>query len=282
MKGSPWAGREMVIATMHGKEAVLAPLMERNFGVVCKVPDNFDTDIFGTFSGERLRENSPYETARLKCLAAMEQTGTDLGLASEGSFGPHPEFGFISINEEFLVLIDKKKEWEITVKKVNTDTNLAGEYIETEEQLLEAAKRMGFPSHGLILREENGQTKKMVKGICDQDQLLRAFGDFKLLNQKVWIETDMRAMFNPKRMNVIEMAGMELVSRMNTYCEKCDTPGFGPVRAGSGLPCKACRFPTASILFLDRLCAQCGHSDKLYYPNGVKFEDPQYCAYCNP
>lgn len=282
MKRSPWKGREMVIATMHRKETVLTPLMEKHFGVCGIVPENFDTDIFGTFSGERQRENSPLETARMKCLAAMERAGTDLGLASEGSFGPHPEFGFISINEEYLVLIDKKNNWEITVKKVSTDTNLAGEYIETEDQLLEAATRMRFPSHGLILRSDEGNVRSQVKGIRDRNELMRAFHDLNKTSQRVYLETDMRAMFNPTRMSVIEKAGFELVTRMNTTCEQCSTPGFGPIRAGSGLPCKGCGFPTASTLYLVRQCSACGHSDQQYYPNGIKFEEPQYCTYCNP
>jgi hypothetical protein len=282
MKKSPWTGRKLVIATMHQKETVLAPLMEDNFGVFCSVAENLDTDLFGTFSGERQRENSPLQTARLKCLAAMEEAGTDLGLASEGSFGPHPEFGFISINEEHLVLIDKMNNWEITAKKVSTDTNLAVEYIETEDQLLDVAARMRFPSQGLILRVDDDQQKKMVKGITHHVELLRTFHDLRKTSQRVYVETDMRALYNPTRMKVIEKVGIELVSRMNTNCEKCSTPGYGPVSTGSGLPCKGCGLPTASTLYLVRQCSACGHSDQQYYPNGIKFEEPQYCTYCNP
>ena len=48
----PFAGRRLCIATMHHKERVLRPLLERSLGVVCVVPPRgFDTDRFGSFSG---------------------------------------------------------------------------------------------------------------------------------------------------------------------------------------------------------------------------------------
>ena len=45
-------GRRLVIATKHGKEAVLAHILERELGVLCFTMPQFDSDIFGTFSGE--------------------------------------------------------------------------------------------------------------------------------------------------------------------------------------------------------------------------------------
>jgi hypothetical protein len=42
----------LVIATMHGKEKVIAPLLVKALGVKIIVPENFDTDLYGTFSGE--------------------------------------------------------------------------------------------------------------------------------------------------------------------------------------------------------------------------------------
>jgi hypothetical protein len=45
-------GRNLVIATLHGKEKVIAPLLEHALGVKIIVPEKFDTDQYGTFSGE--------------------------------------------------------------------------------------------------------------------------------------------------------------------------------------------------------------------------------------
>lgn len=33
-----------------------------------------------------------------------------LGIASEGSFGPHPSMFFISADDEFLIYMDKKQQ----------------------------------------------------------------------------------------------------------------------------------------------------------------------------
>jgi len=282
MDMSHWKGRHLIIGTMHGKESVLGPLLEENFGLKFSTLTEFDTDQFGTFSGEKDRIGSPLEVARMKCLAAMEICSVDLGLASEGSFGPHPEMGFIALNEEYLVLIDQKNQWEIVVKKSSFDTNLAGQIIDTEEELLSFSGSVGFPEHGIILKAESFNEKILVKGICDHEHLIEEFRKLKGLGHSILAETDMRAMFNPKRMAVIEEAGKELVKRMKSQCTQCKTPGFGPVNAHPGLPCKGCGFRTASILYLTRMCAGCGYSDQLYYPNDVRFEDPQYCNFCNP
>jgi hypothetical protein len=63
--------RELVIATKHHKEKVIAPLLEKELGVKCIVVKNFDTDQFGTFTGELARAEDAITTARKKCIAAM-------------------------------------------------------------------------------------------------------------------------------------------------------------------------------------------------------------------
>jgi hypothetical protein len=100
--------RRLLIATKHKKERVIAPLLEKNLGVICFTNDSFDTDALGTFSGEVERELDPITTVRKKCLLAMEASDCDLGVASEGSFGAHPSIFFASANDEFLIFIDKK------------------------------------------------------------------------------------------------------------------------------------------------------------------------------
>jgi hypothetical protein len=46
----PWHGARAVLATMHGKERVMAPLAARFLGLDLRVADGLDTDAFGTFS----------------------------------------------------------------------------------------------------------------------------------------------------------------------------------------------------------------------------------------
>ena len=81
--------RKLLSATKHNKEQVIAPIFEEGLGVHCFVPDKYNSDIFGTFSGEVERKNSAVATVRAKCLAAKEEFDCDLVRASEGSFGSY-------------------------------------------------------------------------------------------------------------------------------------------------------------------------------------------------
>ena len=47
------AGRTAVLATMHGKEAAIGPVLARFTGLYVVVPEHFDSDRFGTFSRGR-------------------------------------------------------------------------------------------------------------------------------------------------------------------------------------------------------------------------------------
>ena len=94
-----------MVATKHGKEKVIAPILERSLGVKVLSTTNLDTDRFGTFSGEVERKGTPLEVARAKCEAALKLTGADLAVASEGSFGPHPELFFAAA--EFLGILEE-------------------------------------------------------------------------------------------------------------------------------------------------------------------------------
>ncbi len=65
-----------------------------------------DTDVFGTFSGEIERVGTPLETAIKKARVGIETTGNPFAIASEGSVGPDPIFGFINANIETMVFVD--------------------------------------------------------------------------------------------------------------------------------------------------------------------------------
>jgi hypothetical protein len=134
--------RKLVIATMHKKEQVLAPILENGLGVKCILPEHFNSDEWGTFSGEIERKQDPIETARQKCLKAMELSGCDLGIASEGSFGPHPSIFFVQADDEFLLLIDSKNKLEIISRELSTNTNFNSKAI----QRLKGIEQAGYHS----------------------------------------------------------------------------------------------------------------------------------------
>ncbi len=274
--------RKLVIATKHEKEKVIAPLLENALGVSCFVVENFDTDELGTFTGEIERKLDPIASARKKCLMAMELAHCDLGIASEGSFGPHPSMFFISADDEFLIFIDKKNKVEIVVREVSTETNFDGKEISTEKELLAFADSVGFPTHALILRKAKAEITDIIKGISHIDLLKNTFNELLEKHEMVYVETDMRALYNPSRMKVIEAATQKLIDKINSFCPQCGTPGFGITDAKRGLTCSLCGSPTNSTLSYLYVCQHCQYEMEEMYPHSKTTEDPMYCDSCNP
>lgn len=277
-----FVGRNLVIATMHQKEKVLAPLLEKALGVQCIVPKDFNTDQWGTFSGEIPRVNDPVSAARIKCLKAMELTGCSIGVASEGSFGPHPSMFFVQANDEILIFIDQELQLEIICRELSTATNFNGKTVTTESDLMTFADQVLFPSHGLILRSTKDVQEGIVKGITDPDSLIRAFHHLLSIHGSVFVETDMRAMYNPTRHQVIAACAQKLIERIQSSCPQCGQAGFGVTDYEKGLPCSWCGSPTQSILAYVSVCAYCGFSQKEVYPKNKTSEDPMFCDRCNP
>lgn len=274
--------RKLLIATKHQKENVIAPILEKELGVNCFIDETFDTDTFGTFTGEIERELDPISTAREKCLRAMKMNDCDLGIASEGSFGPHPSMFFVNADDEFLIFIDKKYNLEIIARELSTETNFNGKEIKTENELLDFANSIGFPAHGLILRKTKDDVSEIHKGITDLELLKTVFNHLHSKYHAVYAETDMRAMYNPTRMKVIKKAAKKLVEKIKSTCPECQTPGFGITQAKKGLECSLCGSPTNSTLSYIYQCQHCKYTKEDMYPNKKKTEDPMYCDYCNP
>ena len=96
--------RTAVLATMHQKERVMAPVLEREFGVNILVPAELDTDTFGTFTKEVKHLGTQIEAARHKAQKALEIVGETLAFASKGTFGPHPMMPYLPANREIVIL----------------------------------------------------------------------------------------------------------------------------------------------------------------------------------
>ena len=275
-------GRKIVIATMHGKESVIAPIVENGIGVVSFVPENFDTDFFGTFSGEIERSASSIETIRAKCFAAMKTTNCDLGIASEGSFGSHPSIFFANADEEIIILIDKVNNLEIVAREISLETNFNGSIIYNYEELVDFANKVKFPSHGLILKDTENNFSEIKKGIQNWDILKQYYNELTLKTTSIYVETDMRAMYNPTRMKVIKDTAFKLLDKLKSLCPKCSTPGYSVTSVTLGLNCSLCGSQTKSIKSHTYSCMKCDCVSEIMFPKGKKTEDPMYCDYCNP
>lgn len=279
---SAFSGRTLLIATKHGKESVIAPVLEKELGVRCIVAADLDTDILGTFTGEIEREGDALSTVRKKCQLAMAMYGCDLAVASEGSFGPHPSAYFLSAGDELLMCVDAKQDLEIVTRDLSTDTNFAAQEVHSLPGLMQFAERVGFPEHALILRRSRTDRSSITKGIRDTEQLRSVYKHLRSTYGQAFVETDMRAMMNPTRMRSIEKAARQLAQKMLNTCPVCTTPGFSITEAISGLPCGWCGTPTKSVAAHIYQCKRCGHQEKVI-PAGLQpAEDPMYCDICNP
>jgi hypothetical protein len=274
--------RIIVIATMHKKESVIAPLLEDNFNLKCIVPSEFNSDSLGTFSGEIERKEDPISTLRQKCLLALKNSNLDLAIASEGSFGAHPNLFFAQANDELVMLLDKKNNLEIIARELSTETNFAAQTIKNEAELIEFTNKVQFPNHGIILRKSEKDYIKISKGITNWEDLKFHFEEIKKENGTAYVETDMRALFNPTRMKNIQNATQKLIEKMKSCCPKCQTPGFEITEAVPGLPCDWCGKPTASVLKYLLTCKKCSFTEEKNYPNNKTAESPEFCNTCNP
>lgn len=275
-----FSGRKLVIATMHGKEKVIAPLLEKALGVETLLPEGFNTDRYGTFSGEIEREKDPLETASTKCLDACRMTGCTLAVASEGSFGAHPTIFFIPADDEIMVFMDLENDIYVRARVVSPKTNFGGNKFTDWPNAVKFVHASGFPAHGLILR--GPQQSDPLKGIQDWKVLETNF-ETRLKNYgEVFLATDMRALYNPTRMEVIAKVAEKLVEILLHTCPKCQFPGFDVAEVKPGLPCSHCGLQTNTTLAHLYKCKKCRHTHLKLYPHGTKTEDPQYCDFCNP
>lgn len=274
--------RRLLIVTKHGKEKCLAPLLEAALGLNCQLDQKLDTDLLGTFSGEVERQLDPLSNAREKCRRAMALNQADLALATEGSFGPHPALYLLPAHEEFILLRDHQNDLEIAHRELSTATNFSAGWVEDEAALFAFAAAAGFPEHALILRPAREAMQPIFKGLQSREALLEAFGALRKKQKAVWVETDMRAHYNPSRMAIIEKAGRALIAKIQSRCPQCACPGFGPTQSIPGLPCAQCGSPTRSIMRERYQCQRCPYYEERAAAHGKTAEDPGYCDYCNP
>ncbi len=277
-----FCNRQFVIASMHGKEKAMVPILEQFPGLRCIVPQDYNTDVFGTFSGEVERKDDPITTLRHKCLLAMDTYQCDLGIASEGSFGPHPSSPFLKADDELVMLIDRQHNLEIVAREISTQTNFDAKEVSTENELSAFARSCMFPSHGLILSDREENPSIIFKGINHWDALMERFREIKSSTSAVYAQTDMRAMHNPTRMQVIQKAAEKLAEKMNALCPQCHTPGYDVMEVRTGLPCNWCGMPTRSTLSHIYGCKKCGYRSVVNFPYSKTTEDPMYCDQCNP
>jgi hypothetical protein len=277
-----YRGRPVALLTQHGKERVIAPVLEPGLGCTIEHVTGFDTDLLGTFTRETPRPGTQLEAARRKARKGMELAGTSLGVASEGSFGPDPFTGLFSWNVELLVWVDD----ELGVEVVGVAQSAARtEHIQSDdwEAVAAFAEREGFPQHNLVLRNDGPDGLALYKGIADWAQLKTHFDLARAQSAggTVFVERDLRAFANPSRMQLIAQAASDLLARLQSQCPACEAPGYWIAARNPGLPCAACGQSTTSFCEEVWSCPRCQHKEVRARTDVVAAE-PKDCPHCNP
>lgn len=273
MVDHPYTGQRVALATQHGKERALAPPLARRIGLIVQTAA-IDTDAFGTFTGTTPRTGTAAQAALAKARAGMAATGLPLGLASEGSFGPHPWLPFGAGGIETLAFINATRGLELTLSAVSRRTNFAHHIITEREDIAPFLARIGFPAHALVVRSPDGSL--LASGVAHMDALAPLAWPGNRL------ETDMRAHLNPTRMAAIRALASRLATRLATLCPACHSPGFGEVDVLRGLPCATCGQPTQGVRSIIHGCTVCGHQQTHPRPDGATAASPATCDWCNP
>ncbi|MEZ0540472.1 DUF6671 family protein [Fibrella arboris] len=276
----------MILTTRQAKSIALAPPFWNQLGASI-LEYVVNTDQLDPCSGEAERIGSALDCARRKCERALDKLGNrvDYALASEGCFGPHPFLPSQPGNEEVLYFIDRKRGFHLHVSQLSEKTNYRMARLEGWEAVLAFAQAAEFPSHALIVRSAErrsiGPTFKGIQTECDLEAAFREVTRHSL-RATVWAETDMRAQFNPTRMQVIGELATTLAARLLCVCPNCHNPGWGNVRVEKGLPCQACGTETKLTKMEIKGCVTCDYEQITDRFDGLKQAPPGYCPVCNP
>jgi len=276
-----YSGKKIALLTQHGKELVIAPVLEPVLGCTIEHVTGFDTDQLGTFTRDVARPGTQRDAARRKARMGMDLSGLSLGIASEGSFVADPYTGMIPWNLELVILIDDTLGIEVVGMAQGTGHSA---HVDARDwQTVESfALRQGFPQHQLVLRPQDQDDPRIEKGIADWARLKSCFTTCMAQsgNQQVFIETDLRAFANPSRMEHIRQAAVDLLQRIESRCPVCDAPGYWVTERQPGLPCSSCSLPTSSYRSEVWTCLLCQHKT-VQKRTDISVADPRHCAYCN-
>lgn len=273
-----------MLTTQHKKSMALEPPFRKILGASL-IENNLDTDQLGTFTGEIERKDTMLETAKKKCEWGLKFKNAEYALASEGSFGPHPFIPFLASDKEILYFIDKKRDFQLYITELFTETNYRMAELSCMNEVLAFAEKALFPSHALILRPFPLEIKAPIfKGLQTKEELEVAFLTAIRASPiaKIWVETDMRASFNPTRMKMIGSLGEKLADRLSCLCPECSSPGWGMVDIEAGLQCCSCGTPTDLIKSEIFGCTKCEYREQVLPRHGKEKADPGQCPYCNP
>jgi hypothetical protein len=282
----PYRGRRIALATLHGKAAAIGPAVRRHLGADLVVPPGLDTDAFGTFAGDVPRTGTMGETALAKARAGMAASGERLGLASEGTYGPHPTVPLLTSGLELMVFVDDDRDLVVFESLVDPAPRFDRALVGPDDDLGPLLARADLPRHALVVAPHAPAAagEGIARGLRDPDAVPAAVRAAAAAGADglAAVTTDLRAHMNPTRMATLARLADALCRRLATPCPACGAPGFGRLRAEPGLPCGLCGMPTGESVGMLSGCAACGHRALRPRADGRKEADPGSCPACNP
>jgi hypothetical protein len=271
---------------MHSKEIAIAPVFRDRLGVAVELASGIDTDALGTFTGESPRVGTMRETAEAKARLGMAATGLSIGIASEGSYGPHPSLPFVPGGIELMVFVDAARRITVAEHLIEDSPAFDHVIVDNAGAISEYLERIGFPKQALIVRgnEPDNPRAPIYKGLQSYPLVADAIAVCAKMSRdgQALIQTDMRAHMNPTRMAMLRRLARKLCDRIATLCPVCEAPGFGPIAVETGLPCRWCGAPTVMVLHEILGCVACDHREKRPRPDGLTQAEPVHCPECNP
>lgn len=276
----PYDGAQVVLPTLHGKEAAFAPAFKSILNINVTAI-SLNTDLLGTFSGEIERVDDPLTTAIKKTELAKIEGHSPYFLASEGSIGNHPSIPFLISDTELAIFRDSEKD--LTIQAVHTSFDIKAHRIEIlpSQEIDDFLAKADFPHHALIAKGKDLSVAPPIKGIRDLRELSRAIETIAQKSPTIILENDFRAHQSPSRMANIAMAAEKLALRVAELCPSCGCPGFGVVDIERGVRCEECgglneEAPRQEILG----CYRCPER-----VSGKVINDhlpAERCLFCNP
>lgn len=281
----PYSGLHAVLATMHGKEAAIAPVLQSRLGLTIRTAPHLDTDALGTFTGEIPRAGTIREAAVAKARLGMEATGLPIGLASEGSYGPHPHIPCVPGGVELMVMVDDTRGIVVAEHLIDDAPTFAHIFAKDGDDITPFLARIGCPDHALVVKPAEGNGDgPIIKGVSTEDELDLAIASCRVNSSdgRALVQTDMRAHMNPARMATLVRLASALAERLSSLCPACDAPGYGQVDVEAGLPCEWCGAPSVMVRHRVLGCVACAHRENRPRADGKTHAGPGHCPQCNP
>ncbi|NDI09991.1 MAG: hypothetical protein EBY74_03190 [Actinobacteria bacterium] len=274
--------RQVALPTLHQKGSLIAPIFYEVLGVEV-IEIAIDTDQFGTFAGDIERSRSPLDSAKAKARLALEVSGLDAAVASEGSIGPDFEIPFVTSDVETLVYLDEKEGVEIDESFKSFDILALSHTFEGTHGLEEFLVKADFPRHQLIVKCMGPEGLLVEKGIKERAHLeyvIKRFQDLKT-GDEITIESDLRAHASPTRQKNIKAVAEILAQRIASRCPACNKSGFGRRSWKRGLFCSDCGGFNEEAIHSEYLnCPSCEYRHEGKVINASI--EARHCIFCNP